>query len=80
MPRVRPRIQRCPRVRVVRSRRARWPTMTGTTVCPVCGDAYEPDYENRDDAPPRSIGREQHQTGICSDECWDAFLGVEVGA
>jgi hypothetical protein len=43
-------------------------------VCPVCGDEYEPEYQNREDAPPRSIGREQHQTGICSDGCWDGFL------
>lgn len=48
-------------------------------VCPMCGDEYEPDYENRADAPPRSIGREQHQTGICSDECWDEFVPVPDG-
>lgn len=48
-------------------------------VCPVCGREYEPEYENKEDAPPRSIGREQHQTGICSDECWDEFLPVPDG-
>ena len=47
-------------------------------VCPVCGREYEPEYENREDAPPRSIGREQHQTGICSDECWDKGLGIRA--
>jgi hypothetical protein len=53
--------------------------MTGKKfVCPVCGREYEPEYENREDTPPRSIGREQHQTGICSDECWDEGLGIRA--
>lgn len=53
--------------------------MSETTVCPVCGREYEPEYENREDAPPRSIGREQHQTGICSDGCWDGFMPIADG-
>ena len=46
-----------------------------THICPYCGESYEPKYDNPEDAPPRSIGKEQHMTGICSDDCWDAFLG-----
>ena len=53
--------------------------MSETTICPVCGREYEPEYENREDAPPRSIGREQHQTGICSDGCWDEFMPLADG-
>lgn len=50
--------------------------MSKRFTCPNCGDRYEPEYEDRDDAPPRSVGREQHQTGLCSDECWNEFLGL----
>lgn len=44
--------------------------------CPNCGHEYEPEYDNPDDAPMGSIYREQHMTGLCSDECWDEWLGV----
>lgn len=54
--------------------------MTGKRfVCPVCGREYEPEYENKEDAPPRSIAREQHKTGICSDDCWDEFVPLPDG-
>lgn len=54
--------------------------MTGQEfVCPVCGREYEPEYENKEDAPPRSIGREQHQTGICSEDCWGEFVPLPDG-
>lgn len=44
--------------------------------CPVCGDEYEPDYHDKADAPERTAAHEQHQTGICSDECWqDGVVG-----
>ncbi|MCL5252876.1 MAG: hypothetical protein M1351_02150 [Candidatus Thermoplasmatota archaeon] len=39
--------------------------------CPVCGKTYRPKYSKKEEAPEGSIGREQHMSGICSDECWD---------
>jgi len=30
---------------------------------------------SEEDAPAGTIYREQHITGICSEECWDEFLG-----
>lgn len=54
--------------------------MTGKRfICPVCGREYGPEFENREDAPARSIGREQHQTGICSEDCWDEFVPLPDG-
>lgn len=42
--------------------------------CPNCGKEYTPDkkYGDKTSSP---IQREQHITGICSDKCWDDFLG-----
>lgn len=51
--------------------------MSPKRTCPNCDETYETKYESREDAPPRSIGREQFQTGICSDECWDEWLGLD---
>jgi sarcosine oxidase delta subunit len=47
--------------------------------CPNCGKKYETDFPTREDAVNAggtAIQREQHQTGICSDKCWDEFLGL----
>ena len=47
--------------------------------CPNCGKQYETDYPTREDAVANNgtaIQKEQHQTGICSDKCWDEFLGL----
>ena len=54
--------------------------------CPNCGKVYEPVLKRPQgddrliqdiypDAKP--FEREQLMTGICSDECWDEWLGVE---
>ena len=54
-------------------------------VCPNCKKEYRPDLGERKypkmliqkefpNATPTQ--REQLITGICSDECWDEFLGV----
>lgn len=43
--------------------------------CPACGDEYEPDVTYKEDAELRTPAHEQHQTGICSTECWEAYLG-----
>ena len=47
--------------------------------CPQCKKVYKPAFSSREEAAANggtAIQREQHQTGICSDECWDAFLGI----
>ena len=47
--------------------------------CPNCGKVYETDFPTREEAVANggnAIQREQHQTGICSDKCWDEFLGI----
>ena len=54
--------------------------------CPACGKVYEPVLGERKtcdliqvefpDAEPWQ--REQLLSGICSDECWDNFLGPEM--
>lgn len=43
-------------------------------VCPVCGGSYRPEYADKADAPEGTIGREQHLSGVCSDECWDGLV------
>lgn len=46
--------------------------------CPNCQEKYVAEYADPDDAPPQSIGREQHMSGICSDECWNEYLGESL--
>lgn len=47
--------------------------------CPQCKVEYTPDFpESRRGSACTPIQREQHVTGICSDACWDAFLGVKT--
>ena len=44
----------------------------GERQCPQCGKVFTPDL------PPNqgtAEQREQHMTGLCSNACWDAFLG-----
>jgi hypothetical protein len=43
--------------------------------CPNCNKIYITDYPTREECKT-AIQREQHQTGLCSDECWDEFLGI----
>ena len=47
--------------------------------CPQCKKIYKPAFSSREEAAANggtAIQREQHQTGICSDKCYDAFLGI----
>ena len=52
--------------------------------CPNCKKVYEPELGERKSGAliqnefPNALPyqREQLITGICSDECWDEFLGV----
>ena len=49
----------------------------GNNFCPACKQSYAPTYAskvvamNTDDL----TAREQWITGICSDTCWDEFVG-----
>ena len=47
------------------------------TQCPNCNKTYETDFPTREQSKT-AIQREQHQTGICSDKCYDEFLGIGV--
>lgn len=47
-----------------------------TKTCPNCGKEYEPEFTDKSNAPEGSIYREQHKTGICSNECWNEWLGI----
>jgi len=59
----------------------------GLTICPQCGKHYKPVLGEYPKDDPRTIQkifplakpyeREQLLTGICSDECWDKFLGMK---
>jgi len=49
--------------------------MSEHKTCPNCGKVYEPDY-TYEGAKNGTIYKEQHLTGICSDKCWDEYLGV----
>ncbi len=63
-----------------------------TRQCPQCRKIYLPELINDADGIKRwqegeliqnvwpsatTIQREQLKTGLCSDKCWDLFLGVE---
>ena len=56
----------------------------GRTACPNCGKVYVPDLGERpadgrliqEQFPEATaIQREQLMTGLCSDKCWNAYLG-----
>lgn len=51
-------------------------TDDGKHICPECGEAYEPDEDTFEDTKPNTIAREQHMTGLCSDDCWNDYLNV----
>lgn len=37
--------------------------------CPICHALYRADYPTKESAPKGTIGREQHESGICSRAC-----------
>ena len=53
------------------------PSSDGHKVCIKCKQSYTPKYASLQEAQakeePGSIYAEQHISGICSDECWDAL-------
>ena len=51
--------------------------MSESKTCPNCDKVYEPDF-TYEKAKCGTIFKEQHLSGICSDRCWDEFLGLGV--
>jgi len=55
----------------------------GLTICPMCGKHYAPELGERDpdmliqEQFPNAtrVQREQLVTGLCSNKCWNKFLG-----
>ena len=41
--------------------------------CPVCDNKYEPDVFDKNDCKTE-MQLEQHLSGTCSNECWDAMF------
>lgn len=50
-----------------------------TLFCPNCLKHYVPMFPTKQDAMThgKPMHREQWISGICSDECWDEYLGPE---
>ena len=50
----------------------------GNNFCPNCKESYVPTFPTKEAAFATDdlTAREQWLTGICSDECWDKYLGV----
>ena len=52
--------------------------------CPNCGTEYETELDRKHPDMPiqqefpdaKPYQREQHITGLCSDRCWNEFLGI----
>jgi hypothetical protein len=58
------------------------PDDNGLVVCPNCNKQYKPDLERKTNNPiqaeyPKATKeqREQLISGLCSDKCWNSFLG-----
>ena len=51
----------------------------GTNFCPSCKQSYAPTYASKVDAMNTDdlTAREQWITGICSDTCWNEFVGSD---
>jgi len=50
----------------------------GHNFCPNCKESYVPTFPTKEEAFATDdlTAREQWLTGICSDKCWDKYLGV----
>jgi len=51
--------------------------------CPNCGKEYQTELDRKDDRPIQEQypnepqwKREQLISGLCSDSCWDEFVGI----
>ena len=42
--------------------------------CPQCNKIYSPTFA--DSMSGTETDKEQHLSGLCSDHCWDKFLGL----
>ncbi len=52
----------------------------GNHICPNCGEHYEPDFDSKEEAKKYAEEKyqtEQYITGLCSNECWNSYLGIE---
>lgn len=55
-------------------------------ICPNCNRVYQPVLDRKhpelliQEEFPKALAweREQHISGICSDECWQEFLGIAI--
>lgn len=45
-----------------------------TKVCPQCKKEFTPNFDDPNAGSP--MDKEQHITGLCSDVCWDKFIGI----
>ena len=48
--------------------------LTRTLKCPQCNKTYVPTFD--DPSIGTEMDKEQHLSGLCSDQCWDKFLGL----
>ena len=58
------------------------PDENGFIICPNCKKKYKPILERKTDEPIQrqypqatAIEREQLISGLCSNKCWNSFLG-----
>lgn len=53
-------------------------TADGNHICPNCDADYEPEFSTKEAAKENGdeVAVEQHITGLCSNECWNDYLGV----
>ena len=61
------------------------PDENGFIVCPNCKKKYKPILERKTDEPiqrehPKATAEEREQliSGLCSNKCWNKFLGLEI--
>ena len=62
------------------------PDENGEIICPNCRREYKPILERKtsqaiQDEHPNATKEEREQliSGICSDKCWEEFLGLNLG-
>lgn len=53
----------------------------GRHICPNCRKAYEPYFDSKEEAKQKASKDEKYKieqyiTGLCSDECWNQYLGI----
>ena len=53
-------------------------TNDGNHIYSNCNSKYEPDFSSKEEAKQNGEDYqiEQHITGLCSDDCWNEYLGI----